>query len=376
MSMDPVFVFGTLRHDGLRATVLGDAGGVRAVPAILSGARAHWVEGADYPMLVEDPEGRAEGLVLEGLSEVHRARLDYFEGGFGYDLVPVEVQTDDGPRRALRYLHDDAAAPAGPWSLEDWADHHAPLWVAAAEEAMAYFGEIDGATLAGRMPMIRMRAGSRLRAEQPGPATVRSARRAETDVAVKALRRPYADYFAVVEADLSFRQFNDRQSPVLTRAGFAGGDAVTVLPYDPVRDEVLLVEQFRMGPFARGDVMPWVLEPIAGRVDPGEAIETTARREALEEAGLTLGRLHFVNGHYPSPGAVTEFVYAYVAEADLSGQHGTVAGLDTEGEDIRSHVVSFDTLMSLVETGEAGAGPLVISAFWLALNRATLRGDA
>ena len=98
--------------------------------------------------------------------------------------------------------------------------------------------------------------------------------------------------------------------------------------------------------------------------------------EALEEADLNVTKLHYVSGHYPSPGAVTEFIYAYVAEADLSAKDGTVAGLASEAEDIRSHVISFGHFMRLVETGEVAAGPLVTSAYWLALNRARLRGDA
>ena len=237
------------------------------------------------------------------------------------------------------------------------ADQHAPLWVAAAREAMGYFGRITGAELAARMPLIRLRAAARVRAEASLPATLRSDMDTSTDIDVLATRQPYVDYFAVGEVDLTFRRFNGTMSAPVTRAAFRMGDAVTVLPYDPVADTVLLVEQFRMGPYMRGDPKPWLLEPIAGRVDPGEAVETTARREALEEADLNVTKLHYVSGHYPSPGAVTEFIYAYVAEADLSAKDGTVAGLASEAEDIRSHVISFGHFMRLVETGEVAPSP-------------------
>jgi ADP-ribose pyrophosphatase len=127
--------------------------------------------------------------------------------------------------------------------------------------------------------------------------------------------------------DLSHRRFDGGMSPLITREIFISGDAVTVLPYDPVRDRVLLIEQFRTGALGRGDPLPWQLEAIAGRIDPGEAPEDAARREAVEEAGLMLGRLEPVAEYYPSPGAMTEYIYSYVALCDLPDG---VAGVEAD----------------------------------------------
>ncbi len=165
-------------------------------------------------------------------------------------------------------------------------------------------------------------------------------------------------------------------SEVVTRAGFVGGDAVTVLPYDPVRDRVLVIEQFRFGPYLRGDPRPWVLEPIAGRIDAGESPGDCAHREAWEEAGVVLHALEDIAAYYPSPGAYTEFLYSFIGLADLPDEAAGTGGVDYENEDIRAHVLSFDRLMELVSTGEAGCGPLVLSALWLQQNRARLRGAA
>ncbi|MBV7379613.1 NUDIX domain-containing protein [Maritimibacter dapengensis] len=376
MNVGSMFLFGTLCHEPLRRVVLGGDAGVSVVSARLEGYAAHWVTGADYPMLVERDDAETIGVLVTGLSEDHVARLDFFEAGFAYDPVPVRVETDNGPVETCRYVASLSAVPGAPWVLSDWADLHGALWVAAAQEAMGYYGEITPDELAQRLPTIRLRAGSRVRAQTTAPATLRSDNHVADDVEITKARRPYANYFTLEEHDLRFRRFDGSFSQEVNRAGFVGGDAVTVLPYDPKADTVLLVEQFRMGPFLRGDPNPWMLEPIAGRVDPGEAVETTARREALEEAGLALGKLHYVSGHYPSPGAVTEYVYAYVAEADLAGVDGRVAGLVSEAENIRSHVVSFERFMDLVASDEAGVGPLVVSAYWLALNRARLRDPA
>jgi len=159
----------------------------------------------------------------------------------------------------------------------------------------------------------------------------------------------------------------------VSRAVFISGDAVTVLPYDPVRDRVLLIEQFRPAPMARGDAQPWLLEAIAGRIDPGESPEQAARREAFEEAGLVLGDLLPVAQYYPSPGAKSEFLYSYVALTDLPDGAAGVFGVEGETEDIRGQLVDFADLMALVASGEAANAPLILTALWLQRERARLR---
>jgi nudix-type nucleoside diphosphatase (YffH/AdpP family) len=172
---------------------------------------------------------------------------------------------------------------------------------------------------------------------------------------------------------LCHKRFDGGETPLLNRAVFVSGDAATVLPYDLVRDRVMLIEQFRPGPLARGDTQPWLLEPIAGRIDAGETPAEAVRREAEEEAGLHLGALHSCGNYYPSPGAKTEYLYSFIGIADLPDEAAGLGGLPGEGEDIRSHVISFDALMALVGSGEAATGPLLISAWWLAANRDRLR---
>ena len=165
-------------------------------------------------------------------------------------------------------------------------------------------------------------------------------------------------------------------SPEIEREGFLGGDAVTVLPYDPVRDRVMVIEQFRFSPFMRGDPLPWVLEPVAGRIDPGETPEQTAQRELVEEAGVSVKDLHHVANYYPSPSCFSEYIYSYIGICDLPDEAAGLGGLETEAEDIRSHILSFDRAFELVFDGEADAAPLIISLMWLARERARLRKDA
>ena len=146
-----------------------------------------------------------------------------------------------------------------------------------------------------------------------------------------------------------------------------------MLPYDPVRDRVLLVEQFRMGPYGRRDPRPWMLEPVAGRVDPGETPEQTAHRECMEEAGISLIGLEKIAGYYCTPGYSTEYFHNFVGLTDLPDDLPRLGGLDTEAEDIRLHLLSFDDAIALIGTGEADNGPLILSLMWLSQNRERLR---
>jgi nudix-type nucleoside diphosphatase (YffH/AdpP family) len=237
---------------------------------------------------------------------------------------------------------------------------------------MALHGRKDAAVVARRRPSMLVRGASRVRAAAVAPVGLRR-EAGPGDVVVADRREPYAQFFSVEEYDLSFRRFDGSMSPLVTREVFVSGDAVTVLPYDPVRDRVLLVEQFRAGLFARGDRRPWSLEAIAGRVDPDETPEQAARRETTEEAGLMLGDLWPVASYYPTPGAKTEFVYSFVAPCDLPDGSGIVSGVEGEAEDIRGHVISFDRLMEMVASGEVANAPLILTALWLERERGRLR---
>ncbi len=240
-----------------------------------------------------------------------------------------------------------------------------------AEVIMESFGRVPADRVRLRIGSLRVAAASRARAAAaPG----RGVRRGTGEVQREALAMPHSGFFALEEHRLRFRRFDGTLSPVLRREVFVAGDAVTVLPYDPARDRVLVVEQMRMGPYGRGDPLPWQLEAIAGRIDPGETPEDSARREAVEEAGLVLGRLEKVAEYYPTPGAVTEYLYSFVALCDLPDGSAGVFGAAEEAEDIRGHLLEFDEFMSVVAAGEGMNAPLILTALWLQRERARLRG--
>jgi ADP-ribose pyrophosphatase len=236
---------------------------------------------------------------------------------------------------------------------------------------MQYFGKLSAAKLRGRLGSLRVIAASRLRASH---AAARQLRSAAGEVEALEPHPSHAGFFGLDVQRLRYRRFDGEMSPWLEREIFVAGDAVTVLPYDPLRDRVLLIEQMRMGPLGRGDPLPWQLEAIAGRIDPGETPEDAARREAVEEAGLALGTLVKVAEYYPTPGAVTEYLYSYVALCDLPDGVAGIFGAEEEAEDIRGHLLDFADFMRAVAGGEVANAPLLLTALWLERERGRLRG--
>ncbi len=150
-------------------------------------------------------------------------------------------------------------------------------------------------------------------------------------------------------------------------------DAVAaVIPYDPVRDTVILIEQFRGGLFAADDPYPWSTEIVAGIVEPGETPDDMARRETLEESGCEIGRLEQVMEFYSSPGGSTQRVVMFCGEVSSDGVDG-VFGLASEGEDIRAFACPAGEVLDLVRDGIIDNAVGIVGLQWLAMNRAALR---
>jgi ADP-ribose pyrophosphatase len=373
LAMTDFFFFGTLCHAPLLQVVLGrEADMARAeVPH----HRVAGAEGQSFPLLVPAPGAVAAGVLVRGLTEADVARIDFYTAGFACTAHDITVQAGEAVTACVYIALPGQWIAGADWMFADWQARWADVVTATARDFMALYGQADPAMIRKRYPAMLVRGASAVRAATGGPVALRRAMHAG-DVDVIARTTPYARFFAVEEYDLRFRGFAGGFSPVVNRAVFISGDAVTVLPYDPMRDRVLLIEQFRMGPFARGDAQPWLLEAIAGRIDPGETPEEAARREAVEEAGLVLGDLHRVAGYYPTPGAKAEYLYSYVAITDLPDGITGIFGVDGEAEDIRGHLISFAELMALVAAGEVNNAPLLLTVLWLQRERAALRAGA
>lgn len=182
----------------------------------------------------------------------------------------------------------------------------------------------------------------------------------------------FQGFYRLDKLHLRHELFAGGMGKEISRELFVRHDAVCVLPYDPKRDEVVLIEQFRVGAVEK-TANPWLIELVAGLIDKDEQPEEVAHREAQEEAGLVFSALWPITKYFPSPGGSDEFVHLYMGRCE-SEAAGGLHGLEEEGEDIRVTVWAFDDALQAVRDGKILNAPTIIALQWLALNRAEVRG--
>ncbi|WP_318433634.1 ADP-ribose diphosphatase [Photobacterium leiognathi] len=192
------------------------------------------------------------------------------------------------------------------------------------------------------------------------------------DVDILAKETVYQGFFKMVKYRFRHKLFAGGWSGEISREMFERGHAAALLPYDPITDEVVLIEQFRVGAMAAG-CEPWQLEIVAGMIDhQDESAEDVVKREAVEEAGLTVAELEQVTRYLSSSGGCSEMLDIFVGTVD-STQAGGIHGLAEESEDIRVHVVSREQAYEWVESGKIENAASIIALQWLQLNYSRLQ---
>ncbi|TOE31638.1 ADP-ribose diphosphatase [Vibrio parahaemolyticus] len=192
------------------------------------------------------------------------------------------------------------------------------------------------------------------------------------DVEIISKESVFEGFFKMVKYRFKHKLFAGGWSDVVEREMFARGHAAAMLPYDPKTDQVVIIEQIRIG--ALEHEHPWQLEIVAGMIDRAESAEEVIRREAEEEAGITVGRVASVTSYYPSSGGCSEKLDVFVGEVDASKAYG-IHGLDYEDEDIRVHVLSREQAYQWVKDGRFENGASIIALQWLQLNHQELRSQ-
>lgn len=183
----------------------------------------------------------------------------------------------------------------------------------------------------------------------------------------------HQEWMRVDRFRLRHRRFAGGWTAEIDREILIRGEIAVVLPYDPVRDEIVLVEQFRLPTFVGGGDA-WQIEPVAGLVDPGEDSRMAAERELAEEAGLACTALIKACRYFPSPGGNSQVMDFYIARVDAS-RAGGLFGMVDEHEDIQVRTLPVERAFELLDAGRFQGGPTLIALLWLARHRPRLRAD-
>ncbi|HJO74868.1 MAG TPA: NUDIX domain-containing protein [Rhodospirillales bacterium] len=201
------------------------------------------------------------------------------------------------------------------------------------------------------------------------------------DVEVIEKTTPFQGYFRLDHYSLKHRLFEGGWSGEMSREIFERGHAVSLLPYDPDLDRIVLIEQFRPGAYAAlasgwfdDDASPWLVECIAGIIEKGESPEDVARREMVEETGLEISQILPINHYLVSPGGSSESVFSFCGRVDASNAEG-IFGVTEEHENIRVFSVSTQHAFELLDQGRIINAMTIIALQWLRTNLGHVRNE-
>ncbi len=176
----------------------------------------------------------------------------------------------------------------------------------------------------------------------------------------------YQGHLTLLKYKLRYRLFEGGWSEAVIRELFKAHGAVGVLLFDPHRDEIVLVEEFRLGALENKN-SPWLLELVAGVIEQGESVQEVAQRESQEEAGCEVINLIPICEYWTSPGISTGKFTLFCGQIDAS-HAGGIFGLAHEHEDIRAHVFPRRVVYDMLKTGEIKNAPTIIAIQWLQLH--------
>jgi ADP-ribose pyrophosphatase len=152
------------------------------------------------------------------------------------------------------------------------------------------------------------------------------------------------------------------------------GGAAAVVLYDPERDAVVLIEQFRLAALYGGRA-PWQIEAVAGLLDKDEPPAAVAAREIGEETGLApIGPLVPIQPMLPACGSLDEVVWLYCGRVDVRGAGG-VHGLAEEHEDIRVVVKTITEVEAMLDEGRIESAHTLVGLYWLLRHRERLKRE-
>ncbi|WP_420547455.1 NUDIX domain-containing protein [Curvivirga sp.] len=191
------------------------------------------------------------------------------------------------------------------------------------------------------------------------------------DVTLHKKETLFKEYFQVDRYTFSHKSFDGQDVGPFTREIFERGHAAVCLPYDPVRNEIILIEQFRPGPFAAEDENCWCIETVAGIIDEGETGQDVAIRESIEEAGCKITKLFKTGLFYPTGGGSSETMECFVGICSTENAGG-IHGVEHEAENIRAFAVDFDHALQAALDGKFSNLALVATIQWLALKKSSL----
>ena len=176
----------------------------------------------------------------------------------------------------------------------------------------------------------------------------------------------YSGFFSLNKYEFIHEKHNGEWTSTVEREVFSGAHVSSLLPYDPIKKEIILIQQFRAGALSRYDEN-YLLEIVAGIVDEGENPEQTAIRECFEETGCEVKKIHPIQSYFPAPGSSESYYHLYLGEIQaFEGER--IKGLEKENEDILVKSFKIDEVRQMLKEKKIMNGLTLVALQWFFLE--------
>ena len=176
----------------------------------------------------------------------------------------------------------------------------------------------------------------------------------------------YSGFFSLNKYEFIHQKHNGEWTDKIEREIFSGGHVSTLLPYDPIKKDIILIKQFRAGVLSRYD-KDYLYEIVAGIIDEGENPEKTAKRECFEETGCEVKNIHPIHSYFPAPGSSESYYHLYLGEIQaFDGER--IRGLEKENEDILVKSFKVDEVRQMLKEKKIINGLTLVALQWFFLE--------
>ena len=176
----------------------------------------------------------------------------------------------------------------------------------------------------------------------------------------------YSGFFNLNKYQFIHQKHDGNWTNEVEREIFSGAHVSTLLPYDPIKKEIILIKQFRAGVISRYDD-DYLYEIVAGIIDNNEKPEETARRECLEETGCEVNKIKTIQSYFPAPGSSESYYHLFLGEVN-SFKGKRIMGLKSENEDILVKAFKVDHVRKMLKNKQIINGLTLIALQWFFLE--------
>lgn len=179
-------------------------------------------------------------------------------------------------------------------------------------------------------------------------------------------KKLYSGFFSLNKYEFIHQKHDGIWTNKVEREVFSGSHVSALLPYDPIKKEIILIQQFRAGVLSRYDD-DYLYEIVAGIIDKNESPEETARRECLEETGCEVNKITPIQNYFPNPGSSESYYHLFLGDINsFTGER--IKGIESENENILVKPFKINQVRKMLKDKVITNGLTLVALQWFFLE--------